>query len=246
LKEIAILPHCEKEKTGMNMTEVAKIVIGIGVPILWIVVPLLLWVGVFFLLRKTYKIRNRILQWGLILIPPLLLFAMIFVPWDIGTTMIWLVVYIIFLISLFKLCVYLWKILLKHNSEIRIQLIRPLLTMAVIIISRILVSESLVSADSYAVKMAMEIQEQVNKNSKCPEHLEGWEQDRYSVWYKLYGKYGTKYRVRYDLSKDKQEFTFSVRHNIDEGFHIAGGVGKTLQAKISVNGHSRDIPIAAD
>jgi hypothetical protein len=221
----------------MGVIEAAIGAIGI-----W--VPLLIWVGVWLLLRKTYKIKNKILQWCLIVIPPLPLLLMTLVPWDIGSVILWAPVYAILLISLFKLCIYPLKSHFKPDAVTRIQLIRPLLSIVFIILARTLVYASLVSADNYAVKIATEMQRQVTKDGKCPEHIEGWERDYYGRSYKLYDKYGTKYKIGYYLPTDNQEFIIYVYHNIDEGFDIKGGVGKILRTTGYVNGKNIEIPLA--
>jgi len=65
---------------------------------------------------------------------------------------------------------------------------------------------------------------------------------RVTCWV-LYGKYGTKYPVRYYVSEDKGEFTIYVRHNIDGGVEISGGVDKELCAIKHVEENSEEISI---
>jgi hypothetical protein len=99
-----------------------------------------------------------------------------------------------------------------------------------------IVKLSLKSADTYAVKVAKDIQEICDSNCACPKFIKGWKVDDRKRWVceTMYGKYGTKYPIRYNV--EGNDFWVLVRHNIDEDFSISGGVDKILEAELNIEG----------
>lgn len=86
---------------------------------------------------------------------------------------------------------------------------------------------------------------------KCPEDYKEWSfqgrnkrvgsEEKYLEFSKKYGKFGTKYKIYYLLSEDKKDFSIIVRHNIDEGLYIKGGIDKKLQAEECVEHNCREL-----
>ena len=204
------------------------------------------------MILKTDKTKNDRTRWFSILFPPLSLIFLAWVPWDMPTTIFWAPAMIAVIFSVFsigiRLLIALARKLKKQEPAIIplwIRLIRPLLVVCVVVGARYIVSLSLKSADVYAVETAKRIQLSCNENSICPKAIQGWQRsDSESMnCHIIYGKYGTKYPIYYSTNDDQTEFTFSVRHNIDEMLSIKGGVDKQLIAKRSVCGNVIDVDI---
>lgn len=192
------------------------------------------------------------ISWPKLLIPPLFLIPLIWIPWDIITVTFWIPGIIVFIWSVISIFVQLTILIIRHFKKqyvplyIKLQIIRPILAVTIFLIVVLAINLSLASADKYGIEAAKQIQTQCMEQGICHDKIDGWdiEESEYGIRVsKLYGKYGTKYILRYSASDDKKEFTISVRHNIDKGFYIKGGVNKELKAKICVCGHCSDVPI---
>jgi hypothetical protein len=210
------------------------------------------WIILIVVIMVTYGIKNPFLRWIFILLPPLSLLLLMWVPIDLITTALWGPAMLAFVISIISIvyrltCAYINKLKKKPPSPItlKIELIRPILVVLIFPTVFGITKLSQKSADIYAAKTAKNVQRMCNENGVCPEFIEGWEVGVES-WYassKLYGRYGSKYIIRYCIEDDPNGFTIIVRHNIDEGFYIYGGVGKTLQAEMSIEEDSTPVDI---
>jgi hypothetical protein len=199
----------------------------------------------------TYKIKNVFLRWILIVTPPLLMIPLYWVPWDILTVLFWTPAIVAFLWSGLSLTINVVRIILRklrgkpQINYVRARFFRPVLTIAIFLSVNFFVNQSLHSADEFAKETARKVQAEANTNGICPERIEDWELDEWDPNISIirYGKYGTKYSVRYRPSENKKEFEISVRHNIDEALFISGGVEKELIAELSVEGRAINVPI---
>jgi len=203
---------------------------------------ILLIIGSIFLIFLTigicltYKIRNTALRWSLIVIPPLFIIPLYWVPWDMATCLFWFLAIIAFLLSIISISIRTITIIVraiahKHQSAMaKIKFIRPALTLLIFSLVAISVRLSLISADEFGIETAKRIKSVADANGICPKKLEGWEPDfrdaNDSIMF--YGKYGTKYPIKYTPSKDLKEFTIKVRHHIDYALFIYGGVNVPL------------------
>ena len=202
--------------------------------------PLIAFFLVWLLIIFTFKIKNVIIRWVAIILPPLLLFLWVFIPIDMITILFWIVGFLIAGVSgislLFKLISFL-RIGSRNKQErqfLKIQMIRPVLALIVFCLVLLSINLSLKSADNYSLRKAQEIQRICNADQTCPEMVPGWERGVTGDWFQsvtLYGRYGTKYRIIYTVSDDKKSFHMAVKHNIDEAFDIVGGVNKEVVSK---------------
>jgi len=74
-----------------------------------------------------------------------------------------------------------------------------------------------------------------NAQNNCPGRIEGWEDGVEGDWYSsfiIYGNFGAKFRITYKVADDGQSFRMTVKHNIDEGFDISGGVNKNFESDL--------------
>ena len=196
----------------------------------------------------TYRIKNAVLRWSL---PPLFLIPLYWVPWDIVSVLLWIPAIIAFLWSALSLIINNVRIILRKSrgkpqiDYVRARFVRPAMTITIFLSVNFLVNQSLHSADEFAKETAMKVQYEANANGVCPEKIEGWEPDRWNPndCMIIYGKYGTKYKIGYSTSEDRIEFSIGVRHNIDEGFYITGGVNKELKVFHSGPSGDREVPI---
>lgn len=176
---------------------------------------------------------NKLVFWILQIFPPLFLLILVWTPIDIGSMFLWGPAFFSVLVSIINIISYPTSkgpITLTgkktKNKDIK-QLVRPVLTTAIVIISLYSVTMSLNIAKKYAMEIANQIQNDCNQNSACPKHIEGW-QIRNDTFKSdiVYGGLA-KYRILY--RPNGTEFEIIVRRSIDGFFKIEGGKGKTLK-----------------
>jgi hypothetical protein len=176
------------------------------------------------------------------------LIYLIWTPFDFLIHILWIPGQIAFLISIISVIIKLIKLIRldKTQKELRNQLkirfIRPMLTILIFLFAVLCLRASRNSADNYAIATSRKIQEICNAKKLCPENIVEWQNVPEARGHNssiLYGKYGTKYRIFYSVSEDRQTFNMAIRHNIDEGLYIEGGVGKQLKIELPSNGKKR-------
>jgi hypothetical protein len=199
----------------------------------------------------TYKIKNPILRWCFIIIPPLFVVFLYWIPFDILTTAFWLPASIAFLWSVISLLINIVRIIVRGLRKrlqikfVKTRFLRPSLTIVIFLTVTFLVHKSLLSANKYGIEVAKKIQAIVEASGVCPEKIQGWEVDKWdpNKCTTRYGKYGAKYPIRYMLSQDRKEFTIVVYYNFEEGLFVTGGVNLELKAVHSGPDEAVDVPI---
>jgi hypothetical protein len=185
-------------------------------------------IAVVYFLMHTFKFKNPLWRWMLILIPPLLLIPMVCVPFDVFTDLLWYTVALIFLFSCIKVVLTVIKLIRFHDTSLYQHLVRPGLAILSILIVSICIYASLLSADRYALKFASEMQSRVDTAGVCPKNIDNWSQNDEGYSCRWYGKYGAKYAIFYWCSDDEQQFGIYVWHRMNYRFVISGGVGRKL------------------
>lgn len=189
----------------------------------------------------TYKVKNSAFRWFAIIFPPLCLIPIVFVPFDMFTIMIWLLGFVVALISAISVLVRVMRLRKigrdkkDERHEQKIRLIRPILTVAIFCLAILCLRIAQASADNYAIAMGKQMHAVCNTQKKCPERVDGWERGDARDWYSsviLYGKFGPRFRITYSVTDDKESFEMVVKHNIDEGFTVYGGVNKPFKTKL--------------
>lgn len=175
--------------------------------------------------RKNMK---TIGDWFKIIVLPFFLIPLIFMPVDMVTGIFWFIAFVIFIKSSVTLIKFTFQFLRK-KTQFQKELIRPFLSITIIIISCTLVMASQRSADEFARRIAYSAQELCQQNNKCPEKINEMKHYNNNVYKTFYGKYGTKYPVTYIVSEDKMSFEIRVRHNIDEFLIIKGGTKNKMK-----------------
>ena len=192
------------------------------------------------LMFKTYTFKSKFLRWLSIILPPLLLIYLIRIPFDIVAHLLWLPGQIAFLISIVSIIATFVKFIRlgkdkEEQNKIKIRFVRPILTILIFLFALLCLKASQKSADDYATITGKRIQGICNAEKSCPKKIDDWDNppdDGYLPSIIYYGKYGTKYMIYYSISKDGKEFDITVKHNIDEGLDISGGVGKELRMQL--------------
>ncbi|MDD4183692.1 MAG: hypothetical protein PHT53_07760, partial [Candidatus Omnitrophica bacterium] len=169
---------------------------------MWFVVPsifLIILVLIIMIIVKTYTFKNKFFRWLAIVIPPILLIYLIWIPFDIVAHLLWLPGQIAFLISIVSIIINLINFIRLNNNKvgqdkIRIRFVRPMLTILVFLFALLCVNASRNSADNYAIDVSKRIQDVCNADKICPEAIAGWENiPKGEFWYSsviVYGKYG--------------------------------------------------------
>lgn len=209
------------------------------------------FIFVFPIVLSTYKFRNPVLRWCLIIIPPFFIIVYYWIPFDIRTTFVWFPADIACIWSIVNLLVNIIRVIFRAYKKkpqielVKARFVRPILTICVFIVISSFVQQSRFSANEYAIEVGKEIQAIADTNGICPEKIQGWEvfERDPNICITMYGKYGTKYPVRYLLSEDRREFTISVYNNFDESFCVNGGVGLELKATHSYPSGIVEVPI---
>ncbi|MBN2018901.1 MAG: hypothetical protein JW749_01610 [Sedimentisphaerales bacterium] len=195
------------------------------------------WAAILIPVVLTYKFKNPYLRWVFIIVPPLGLLFLINIPIDIGSFMFWMPADIIFICSICSIVLkILWALIRKMRNKpallppLSIRLIRPAMIILILPTVHRIVTLSRESADTFAIETASEIKKICDSNGRCPDFITGWEADKSGriCCRTIYGKYGTKYPVRYNISRDGKEFWVWVNHAFDEDFFISGGVDKSI------------------
>lgn len=210
-----------------------------------IIVFLITWIILPVMVFTTYRIKNKPVRWLFLLIPPISLLSLIWIPFDRGTDYpFWFPAMLATYFSLGSIVVKLIAALVQRTRTgkrlwpyLLTRLIRPILV--VCIMGGLITRDRLAirSIDVYAVKLAKEIQETYDPNEVCPEATKGWEisenDPTFSRCFSKVKKYGRKSTIHYQNSKSSKEFKVIVWHNAYVWFTVSGGVNKDLRAKLT-------------
>jgi len=169
-------------------------------------------------------VQNKTIFWLTQILPPICLLPLVVVPIDLGTMIFWGPAYMFGMGSFVNIISFVVRWLMRSKVKVSL-LVRPILTICVLVVATLLVSRSVDSAIKFAHRKAIEINKQCNQN-ECPQFIEGWRRESFACD-TLAGDLAT-YRVKYRVSDDLHEFTLDVRISIDHFYRITGGSGKEL------------------
>ena len=167
-------------------------------------------------IREAFKMLSRV-------IPPLFLFWVAFLPFDMGAA----------LVHLGALAAFVWSVvsIIKtlaqrslDKTERNQRLIRPALTIVVIGISMQLLSVSYQRAEAFVRNAAAVADRECKEKKGCPDTLAGFACHEGQC--RTVAGLTAKYQVRYYRAEDKQSFKMFLRKNIDNSFCMEGGVAK--------------------
>ena len=159
------------------------------------------------------KIKT-VIEWVLIVIPPLLLLPLAFIPVDILTILYWFFGWSCLFVSAFSLV---FKIIEKQRSTKN--LLRPILTIITFSSAYLSLSTSLDAARSEAT-MKADVFLSICDQGKCPAFIEGWNSSEHVLGesYTSVG-YLIKYPLFYQPSEDLDTFKLSLRVSFEEEYN---------------------------
>lgn len=174
--------------------------------------------------------KNTTFIWFGRLCPPMAILILATVPFDLMTTLFWLIGGGVMVFSVLRIIYFslelITKLIRKTIKKTKDQqdlkfnkTIRPALCILFFFISSKLVSMSIYSANAKALELAFETNEYVKKNKTC-QKKELTPATKFQTF--RYGDYGTQYVVSYYCEPEQKRFTYRVRINIDESFSVIG------------------------
>lgn len=214
----------------------------------------LIWPIILLMVFLTHRVKRRYVLWIFILIPPLSLLSLWWIPWARNTMhFIWvptiIAMWISLVSSLVRICIiaYNWN---KRVSEISrprlVKLVRPV--MVVLIMGGLFVRERIAHElfKTYTIEFGQHIQEICDLEGKPPKRIEGWtiieENPTICISESFITKIGRKASVRYENIIQANKFQILLNYGNLSYYNIRGGVGGNLKAF----GNGRRIDIGID
>jgi hypothetical protein len=213
-------------------------------------IALLLAVPLFL----TYRRKQDVLFWILVIAPPLLLTPLIVLPVNSPVALMLLLPMLLCLpVSLFILIVRTIQLGVKLTRKnptgtLPLKFIRPGLVVLVFIVAAIVQRVSITSADRHAFDLAAQLQKQCETSGHCPAALDGWKTRPNFIAHATFNashvrKLGIDYPLQYDATPDGKSFTITIVHGFNMGITIEGGIGKPLKAFRYSEGPRVEIPL---
>jgi hypothetical protein len=163
--------------------------------------------------------------WLKLIVPPLLLLPLVALPPDLPTGILWFGGGIALIVSVLKV-VYLvarrlWALAFAKKWNLNLKmLLRPALTIFIMIIAITSLRISNDRARAQALEIAQRVQADCIEKGRCPNEIPG-----------QVGSVGAliRYPISYRVNQDGSEFSMTIRLNIDSSHVISGGVDKALE-----------------
>ena len=174
------------------------------------------------------------LSWTAVVAPPLILLPLVIIPFDLLIFPFWLIGIVAMLISF-------WHIVYQLGRQYRAaihsrkygldgkELLRPCLTIAVMLMAFISLLVSWNTVRAYALRVAEEVHSICIKRGECPEDMPGWTKDG-SKYVSSAGPL-MRFPVFYRPTEDRKAFTVYVRWHIDSQLVVTGGVNSQLKSE---------------
>lgn len=204
------------------------------------IVLVVFWAIVLVTVALTSHVNHRRTLWLLVVLPPLGLIALWWVPFARHTEFyIWapaiLALYISLVSILIRLCdiAHKWRRSESDANRIRlIRLLRP--TLVVLIMGSLLARERMAcrAFGAYATELAYRVQETCNSNGACPPTLEDWtlveENPTYAASEQTITRMGRRALVRYENLMPANQSRLTVAYGRFR-FTALGGVERGLK-----------------
>jgi len=175
------------------------------------------------------------LRWLARVVPPLLLLPLIVIPpWD-------QLIFIFWGIGAFAMLVSFWHIVYQMGRKCRAAivsrqysldgkaLLRPFLTMAVMLMAFTSLNVSWRAARTYTLKVAEQVQSTCIKSGECPEDMPGW--TREGSRYVSFAGSPMRFPVYYYPWEDRKAFKVLVRWDYESHLEVTGGVNSQLKSE---------------
>ena len=174
------------------------------------------------------------LSWTAVVAPPLMLLPLVVIPFDLLLFPFWGIGIVAMLVSFWHIVYQMGR---KYRAAIHSRqygvdgkgLLRPFLTIAVMLIAFVSLSVSWNTVRAYALKVAEEVQLICIKKGECPEDIPGWTKDG-SKYVSFAGPL-MRFPVFYRPTEDRKAFALYVRWHIDSQLVVTGGVNSQLKSE---------------
>ena len=156
------------------------------------------------------------------------------IPFGLPSGIFWLIGVVAALVSfchiVYKIGQKWWaRISSRHYVFDGKTLIRPFLTIAVMVMAFTSYKVSENAARTYALKVAEQVQSICIKYGECPNEMPGW--TRHDSEYVSTAGAIMRFTIRYRAIEDGKAFALAVRWNIDSRFVVMGGVNSILKSE---------------
>ena len=175
------------------------------------------------------------LSWLARVVPPLLLLPIVVIPpWDQLIFIFWLIGALAMLVSSWHIVYQIGRkclasIFSRQYSLDGKTLLRPFLTVGVMLMAFTSLSVSWRTARTYTLKVAEQAQSTCTERGECPGDMPGWTRD--GSKYVTYAGSFMRFPVHYYPWEDRKAFKVLVRWNYESHFEVTGGVNSQLKSK---------------
>jgi hypothetical protein len=179
-------------------------------------------------MKARWQVVRKCLWWIGQIIPPLLILPLAAMPPDLPTAFLWIIGWIACAVSFISLACKIDRSRRLGFSALKPS-VRPVLTIIFMLFAYVSIQMSLARANEFGRHAAQEINRRCHVERLCPASISGWSPRSDASASETYAGALAKYRVRYRVSGDRKQFSVFVRHDIDRGLGISGGVDMELQ-----------------
>lgn len=201
-----------------------------------------LWSIVLSMVVLTSRVKRPVVLWGLVLLPPLCLIGLWWIPRSRSTEyVIWGPAIMALWISLISIPIRLCDIAYKWRRSTpdanRLQLVRLLRPVLVVLIMGGLVArERMVgnAFEAYTMELAQHIQRTCERQGTCPRTVEGWavveENPTFCASEHVITRIGRKALIRYENLIPANQFRLLVNYGDTAWLRASGGAETSLKA----------------
>lgn len=174
------------------------------------------------------------LSWIAAVVPPLMLVPLVVIPpWDQLIFIFWGIGAVAMLVSLWHIVYQIgrkyWEAIFSRQYSLDAKaLLRPSLTVGVMLMAFTSLNVSWRVVRTYTLKVAEEVQSTCIKSGECPGDMPGW--TREGSKYVSFAGGGMRFPVYYYPMEDRKAFKVLVRWNYESHFEVTGGVNAQLKS----------------
>jgi len=177
---------------------------------------------------------KKALSWIVVVIPPLILLPLVSIPFDLPTGFFWLIggvaMFVSFCHIVYKIGQKGWATIFSRQYTLEYKtLLRPLLTIVVMLVAFTSSKVSGNAARSHALKIAEQVQSTCIKAGECPGEMPGW--PKHGSAYVISAGTLMRFPIYYEPAEDRKDFRLFVRWSIDSRFVVTGGVNSKLKSE---------------
>ena len=178
---------------------------------------------------------RKALSWIKVLVPPLMLLPLVVIPpSDQFIFLFWLIGAVAMLVSFWHIVYQIgrkyWAAIFSRQYSLDAKaLLRPFLTVVVMLMAFTSLNVSWRAARTYTLKVAEQVQSTCTERGECPGDMPGWTRDG-SKYVSFAGRL-MRFPVYYYPWEDRKAFKVLVRWNYESHFEVTGGVNSQLKSE---------------